>query len=248
MRRLTVTVLCVLVSVGCAGKYVTPGAGVDLSAISDSTIRSAMEAEAAATFPARIAIARVQGPGYRSYSAASYGTGAFSLVTVRDVESDEDIDRLAGLPQVAAVTSLNKMVVSPSLQSTRDLRAGAASLKADMVFVYSLDTDFWIDRKNIGPFSAISLGFAPKNRAYVTTTASAALLDTRTGFVYGLAEGTAREDRSAHSWNKRAAVDEVRRRTESKAFEDLVVRLVELWPDIVAEHTAHDTARLDGAR
>jgi hypothetical protein len=231
-----VVVLCVILAAGCAKRYMTPGAGMDVSSIADARVREAMEAEPAASFPATVAIVRVQGSGYRSYSNASYGYGAFSVVTTRDIESAEDLERLSSLPDVAAMVPLNKLVIPRNLESSSDLRAAAASLKADLLLLYSIDTEFWVDKTNIGPLAAMMLGLAPKNRAYVSTTASAALLDTRTGFVYGLAEGNARDDKMANAWNKRASVEKIRLRIEAQAFHDLVDQLVTLWDEILVEH------------
>lgn len=245
MRHTSAVVLaCLTLLAGCAQRYMTPGEGVDVSAIVDSNVREAMGAKPTASFPATVAVVRVQGSGYRSYSNSGYGWGAFSVVTTRDIESAEDLERLDHLPQVAAMVPLNKLVIPKRLESSSDLRAAAAGLKADILLLYSIDTAFWVDKKNIGPLAAISLGFAPKNRAYVSTTASAALLDTRTGFVYGLAEGSARDDKVANSWNKQASVEKVRLRIEAQAFHDLVEQLVVLWDEIVAEHGKREL--LDG--
>lgn len=238
ISRMVVIVVLLVPLFGCAQKYMTPGAGVDVSSVSDWSIRSAMTAEPAATFPARIALVRVQGSGYRSYSNASFGRGAFSIVTTFDVERPEDFTIIADLPQVATVVRLNKLVFPSELKSARDLRTGAASLKTDMLLMYTIDTDFWVDKTNIGPLAPMTLGFAPKNRAYVTTTASAALLDTRTGFVYGLVEGTAREDRVANSWNTRAKADKARLVTEGEAFRQMIGQVTELWADLLVEHSS----------
>src|SRR5438093_2148477 len=122
MSRKVATIIgfLALLITGCAKRYVTPGAGADLRAITSPDIRSAMEAEAAPVFPARIAVARVEGSGYRSYTTASFGTGQFSVVTARDIERDEDFERLARLPRVTAVTSINKLLLPPQFNSARD--------------------------------------------------------------------------------------------------------------------------------
>lgn len=235
-RPAVIALVFIALFVGCGKKYMTPGAGVDMSMISDRSIRSAMETKPAASFPVTVAIVRVQARGYRSYSNACYGRGQFCIVTTRDIESLEHLARLDNLPQVAAMVPLNRMILPRIVESSKDLRKGAASLKADMVLMYSIDTTFWIDKTNIGPLSAMTLGFAPKNRAYVSSTAAAVILDTRTGFVYGLAEGSARDDKIANSWNKQASVEKARLKTEAQAFDSLVDQLVTLWDEILIEH------------
>src|SRR5262245_13763437 len=132
----------------CATKYVTPGAGANLTAITSPDIAAAMKTEPAASFPARIAIVRVEGAGYRSYSATGYGRGQFSIVTARDVENEEDFAVISKMPQVAAIAFLNKLLLPSDVISTQNRRIAAATLKADILLMYSFDTAFWIDKKN----------------------------------------------------------------------------------------------------
>ena len=49
-------------------------------------------------------MARVQAPDYRSHTVpAGHGGGAYRVITVRDVESEEDLARLGGLINVTGV-------------------------------------------------------------------------------------------------------------------------------------------------
>jgi hypothetical protein len=70
----------------------------------------------------------------------------------------------------------------------------------------------------------------------VSTTASAVLVDVRTGFVYGVAEGTASERQTTNAWNSVNAVDQGRLSTENDAFDELVRELERTWKNIVAGH------------
>lgn len=243
-RSRSLIVMAILTSAvvlsGCAGRYVTPARGISMDSLSkaDLDIRERMTREPSAEFPARIATVRVQDNGYRSYRVEGYGHGEYSVVTTREVEEDKDFERLQKLPMVAAVAPLNRMVIPRELRSDRELRLAAASLKADLLLAYSFDTAYRIDGRDIGPLGLITLGFLPVNEAVVTSTASAALFDVRTGYVYGLAESTAREKQSASAWTTEDAADDARIRAERKAFDNLLDELEKVWKEVVEQHAA----------
>jgi hypothetical protein len=216
---------------GCAKSYVTPGRGISLQAIvsTDADIADRMARTPAARLPATIATVRVQDSGYSSYRTQGYGKGNYCVVTARDVEQDADFDRLEKMPQVAAIVRLNRLVIPEELKSDKELRLAAASLHADVLLAYSFDTIFRLNERPIGPFGVITLGMLPIDEAVVTTTASAALFDVRSGFVYGLAESTAQEKQLASAWTNGDAADEARIRAERKAFSDLLTEVERTW-------------------
>lgn len=221
---------------GCATHYTTPGSGVAMSALIDGDIQERFAREPAASFPARLALVHVQGPGYRSYRSEGYGSGRFSVVTTREVETDQDFTRIGNLPMVAAVATINRLLLPPQLESDKSLRLAAASLKCDLLFCYSFDTRYRIDETDLGPLEIITLGTLPNKTARVTSTASAALFDVRTGFVYGVVEATAREEEIASSWTSREAVDRARVRAERRSFEQLLDEFASMWKTVVEEH------------
>jgi len=128
------------------------------------------------------------------------------------------------------------MLLSGEVNSVKDLRLGAAALKADLLLVYSIDTRFHVESQDIGPLALMSLGFLRNKKAQVTATASAALFDVRTGFVYGVAESTATEEQRATVWSSQGAVETSRLRAESEAFQELLNEYEKLWRGIVREH------------
>lgn len=235
---LTLLVLLPLVINGCHQSYVTPGGPVQLDSFTapDEDIRERLLRQPAAPFPARIAIVRVQGPDYRSYTNDSYGTGNFSVVTTRDVETDEDFERLTRLPMVAGLAPINRLLLPRKLMSEYDLRRAAATVKADLLLIYTFDTQFRLDEKDVGPLRLVSLGMLPTKEAVITTTASAVFCDVRSGFVYGLAEATAKDKGIASEWTTNDAVDRCRRRAEEKAFKALVEEVEKTWKGVVEEH------------
>jgi len=239
MRLVALTLLMCVVAGGCTSlNYTTPRRGIEMTSLAsaDADIEERMMRQPQASFPARMAVVRIQEPKYRSHRVASYGEGNYSVVTVFDMERQEHFTRLENLPQVADVARLNRLVIPRHLETVKELRLAAASLKADVLLVYTVDTIFRVDDHDIGPLGLISLGLLPTKEASVTATASAALFDVRTGYVYALAEATAHEAQIANSWTSRDAIDDSRRRAEAKAFDQLISDFESAWSDVVEEY------------
>ncbi|HEY3517182.1 MAG TPA: hypothetical protein VGL98_09070, partial [Gammaproteobacteria bacterium] len=199
-------------------------------------IGEALAREPAAPFPARLIVARLQAPGYVSYSNRGYGHGSYSVLTARDIETDEDVRRISAMPGVAAVGQLSRVLLPPELNTTRDLRTAAAQLRADVILLYTLDTTFRTDTLRIGPLQTVSLGFFPNKNAHVSTTCAAVFIDVRTGYVYGVAEATATEEQRSGFWNTRDAIDAARVTAERGAFTAALGEIEKTWDAIVAEH------------
>ncbi len=234
MRRIVILLLPVLWIAGCA-TYQTPGAGVSIGDLSRSSpdIAEVMLREPAANFPARIATIRVQAAGYDSGKTSCYGQGAFCVVTARDLEEDQDYERLSRLAGVADIGRITRLLVPASVSGMEDLRSAAAGLKADIILLYSVDTRFIVEGQSLGPLSVVSLGMIPNKRAHVTSTASAALVDVRSGFIYGVAESTASDDQRATVWSTHQTIERARLGTERQAFQELIGEVEALWVGIV---------------
>jgi hypothetical protein len=229
---------------GCGMKYVTPGAGAklpalaetDLSQLTDADIQKILDRRPVSPFPAIMGYVRLQSPGYRSYSFASYGRGRYSVVPTRDIEADEDFQRLGDLPMMGDVVPLGRALIPQKLDSHKQLRLSAAQLHADLLLVYTLDTAFRVKDHDIGPLGVITLGFLPNHEARITTTASAVLFDVRTAYVYGLVEATEYEEQMASAWTADEAVEEARKRAERRAFEKMLDEFTLTWKGTVEEY------------
>ena len=240
IRRLATTAALFLAT-GCASSYTPPGAGADLSnlgvtpevqkANTPTDIAANFDRKPLARFPASIAVARIQAPQYRSNTAQSFGGGAYSVVLTRDVEPEDAVKRLSKLPQIHGVAPVGRLILPTHFRSDKELRQAAATLQCDMVLVYTLDTSFH-DRDVAKPISVITLGLSPTQVTNVTTTASAVLLDTRNGFVYGVAEASARKSGVASAWTTESALDGDRRKTEAEAFEKLTGEIETMWQGV----------------
>ncbi len=224
--------------------YVTPNVGVNLDAIdiNDYGIRDSFEAQPAAPFPAVIAVTRIQQSGSIAYGNPSHGTGKYSVITSRDIENASDYARITALPQVAGIATLNRLLTPENLKSVKSLREAAASLHADMLLLYTIDSSYRIRGWDLGPLEFFTLGIIPNKKASVTTTASTVLYDVRTGFIYGEAEATYSAGQISTVWNVDQAVDNVRQKTERIAFTKLVDNFCKFWPDVVAKHAGQPNA------
>ncbi len=235
-------------SAGCA-RYVTPGRGVDLKAMglapamqTDGQIREVLKRQPLARFATSLAVVRIQAPDYCSYTLRGWGHGRYSIVTARDVETDAQFASLEKMPQVKGLARVNRLLFGSSeLSSDVELRAAAASLHADVLLIYTLDTTFYTE-DSVVPLTVITLGLSPNRQAHAITTASAAFVGTHNGYVYGIAEATSRNDRIASAWTDGQAIDAARRRTEAEAFDKLVGELRQVWKDILRQYGADQSA------
>jgi hypothetical protein len=203
--------------------------------LTDSSVQAGFERKPLAKFPAAVAVARIQESGYHSLTADGYGRGAYSVVTTRDVETPEQMARLEKLPMLQGIAPINRLMLPPELKSDLELRRAAASLQADLLLVYTFDTAFHTN-DFAEPLTLISLGFAPNKQTHVVTTASAVLMDTRNGYVYGVAEATQRRDGLTNAWGSDNALDRARRRTETEAFDKLVGELEKTWQGVIKRY------------
>jgi hypothetical protein len=246
MKRATIVLVLLSLLAGCAS-YATPGRGADFAKMgvtpvaqaagADPSIRDAFDKKPLAMFPTGIAVVRVQAPGYRSRTAQGWGYGRYCVVTTRDVEQPGQIEGLAKLPMVRGIAPLNRLLLSGDFNTDEPLRRAAAQLQADVLLIYTLDTTFVTEDK-LRPLSVITLGLSPNQQVRLTTTASAVLLDTRNGYVYGVAEATERKDRLTSAWQNDVAIDETRRATESAAFGKLVGELETTWKGVVKNYAS----------
>lgn len=230
---------------GCQSvKYTTPGGPADFRALglspaeaeslTDYDIGQRLARKPAASFPAAIALVRVQGEGYRSYTSRGRGSGPYSIITTRDAESDTDVLRLSQMPNTRGIGAVNRLIVPAETKDLKDLRLIGADLQADIILVYTFDTEFGSTETTIPALGVLTLGLFPNERARVTSTASAAFVDTRTGYLYGLAEATVEDTRITNAWGNNDAVDKSRREAERGAFAKLVPEIERLWADISA--------------
>ena len=231
---LIVTVSVALLS-GCS-TYIPPSGRAELGAISSSSMKESFAARPAAVFPASIAAVRVQAPRYQSYrtrlEGGVHGSGRYSIITVKEVEEEADLQRVTNLPEVGGLVTISTLLLPQKLESDQELREAAARLKADMLLLYTFNTSF---HKNDASkaLNVVTLGLSPTRRIFVRVAASALLMDTRTGFIYAAFEANEKSDAVTNAWETEETADRARRSAEKAAFKSLVNELEKHWPQVV---------------
>ena len=240
MARILAILLILIFISSCASSYVTPGGYVNLSKVQDTEIKETYELKPTANFPAYIAFTRIQESGYSSYSNRGYGSGSFSVITNREVESDSDIERIQNLDNVAGITPLSKVIIPADITGLRDIRLAAAKLHADILMVYTFDTTFKIGPKKFQTSDIISLGLLDNKEVKVFSTASVAFYDAKTGYLYGLAEATETKSQISDLWDSSSTVDKLRKDAEKEAFTSLVPQIERTWEVIVKRYSGNN--------
>ena len=227
--------LALLSLAGCS-TYIPPGAKADLQSFAPPSIQAGFATKPSNPFPASIAAVRIQDSGYSNYNlrryGGQYGAGGYTVIMTREVEDQAEFDHIAALPQVAGLVSLNRLLLPEKLENDRQIREAASRLQADLVFVYTFNTAFF-DTDATKPLTVITLGLSPTRKITAVTTVSALLMDTRTGYIYSAYEITERAETIASSWSSGDSADEVRRKTEKKAFGKLIDELATSWPKLL---------------
>ena len=247
LRLIVISTIALLT--GCA-TYATPGRGAQMDLFgaetadkthaqaqgTDPGIATVLDKKPLASFPASLALVRVQAPGYVSYTTRGWGGGQYTIVTTRDVEKQQDVARINALPQVRGVAPLNRLVIPSVLNSDYELRAAAARMHADILVLYTIDTVFH-ETDRTTPVTVITLGATNNKRLRIMSTASAALLDTRSGYVYGLAEASEEHEELQNAYKTDEEIDRIRRDVEGTAFTKLIGETESTWKMVLAEHS-----------
>ena len=104
----------------------------------------------------------------------------------------------------------------------------AAKLQTDAILLYTLATEF-SDNEVIAPLTTLSLGLAPNKRYKIHAVASAVLMDTKTGYIYGaLEEGDARAGLTI-GWGSSQAIEAGRKKAERAAYDKLLASFGPFW-------------------
>jgi len=226
--------------VSCKATYVTPGGPVQISELADTDISKILSNKPASEFPVNIAIARIQSPEYSNYRYHRIYNqrpqDKFSMILTRDASEEESFQQLAKMDGIKQMSPFNRLLLPYDYSSVKDLRLAAAKMRAQMLLVYTYDTQFVVDTKNYGPQNLISLGYLKNKEVKVVTTASVALFDVQTEYLYGLAEATSQETKKANAWKKLDEVDNLRTETEKKAFQELVGEIEKMWKGVQEEY------------
>lgn len=226
---LAATVAAALFLSGCSSYVNSPAVARALKekreAFSDPILAHAFNAKPAIRFPATIALAancRDTRDHLRAISA--HGT----------------IDTWSSLPQLARVAIISPLLTEGN-RSGNDpkadlrLREAAAKLHADAVLILATETQA-TDGKIIAPLTELSLGLLPNKRYELISTALAALVDTRTGYIYGTIEKSRSRSGLTMAWGSDDVIRHARAKVEREAMEKLLADFPAFWRGVVETH------------
>ncbi|MFA5940452.1 MAG: hypothetical protein WC809_13930 [Sinimarinibacterium sp.] len=216
---------------GCAS-YATPGGPAPLATMNAADAEAVAAARPTLSFPVSINLVRIQAADYESFSAERLAGGSFSVVAPAELAAPQALRAVAQWPLVSAVEVLRPALLPARLESLDDLRLAAAKNLADVLIVYTVDTRFESGGVGLAPRAELSLGKSPSPNAAVASTASALLIDVRTGYRYGMAQANARVDDLADAWMSAAALDRTRVDTERQAVIALLSEAQKIWNGI----------------
>jgi hypothetical protein len=207
---------------GCSTHWITPGAGSDLARLGTANLAVAFGRKPTALFPSFMTVVRIQAPGY----GGAGGSRRFVVLEPEDddVARDEDLRTMAGWEEIGRVERMHAGGLSEDIDSLDALRATLDD-DTDLLFVHSMDTrlDRLDDHEDALPAGA-PFSFGPLSAAEleIAATASALIVDVRTGFVYGFSRFTSRRASSTRSWKNVEALEAARREIEREAFEGVL--------------------------
>lgn len=226
--------LCLLLLplTGC-GSYAIPGPGADFSQLLGESEFSTQR-QPQASFPANLTLLRLQGQDYSSYTYHHRNTGRFTPVTIHEFDPQPYINKLKSLPMVNSVSTMNRLLI-PKCNNEKDARVAAARLQADMLILYTIDTQFFID-DGYKPLSVVSLGLLPTQNARVHSVASALIMDTRSGYIYGTAEASSKSEKKTSGWTSEDDVDRTRLETEKQALDRLMGQVPIAWNELLVKY------------
>lgn len=197
---------------------------------SDPLIARAYNAKPAMKFPAKIAIAPVD---------------EASRTQLRNMDAAGALEKLQSLPNISALMPLSTMLIgdnpeSPDQkkawnQSDLRLREAAARLHADAVLFLKVDTHL-TDGEIFAPLTIASLGLFPNHHAKVMATTLGALVDTRTGYVYGTFERSAARSGIYSTTLDSNSRDRIGERAELEATKKAMAEFPRFWDGVVQAH------------
>ena len=174
--------------------------------------------------PAHLAIARVQGSEYSAESRPSV-----DLISIRDRESQEDLERLAAMPHVRQISLLSDLHMASGNVTSEDLLAAARTLGADALLVYTLQSTATREDKDISILGPVFLGLLPNQKIEATSSAIGVMLDVSTGFPLMTLEASESKKHFANHWRADSAGEGVERKAQRLALTRLINSLDRQW-------------------
>jgi len=230
------------VTLGCAAPYKgltkpTPnlgGVSGDLQSLSDAAIETYLKADMRPAFPTILAVAKVT--DVREWTRDGWTSSA----RVEGIWGTEGQGWRAlaesGSPTatlIEQVQTLSGLLVRPPA-TLKALRDGAAQLHAPLLLVYTQADDAQEGYNDAGMlyWTIIGLFCVPGHTVGHYTACQAVLVDTRTGFVLGTAEGEAHHEEVCLPGAVSIAADRTRTKSQSAAVQALQANVRQLLLDL----------------
>jgi hypothetical protein len=222
---------------GCASYVNSPRArdysAARAEAFSHPIIARAFNAKPAIRFPATIGLA---------------AQDAATQQQLRALDAEGALDALKSLPKLAGTVNVNSLMFSDgsgeysvggksqAIWNKSDvlLREAAARLHTDAVLIMKIETHT-SDGEIFAPLTTLSLGLFPNDHRHIVATALAALVDTRTGYVYGVLERSAGRSCLTMSWDD-TSKDRAMRRAQHDAMAKMFREIPAFWRGVLAKH------------
>jgi hypothetical protein len=230
--KTSVTLIFATVSLfsGCSSYVNSPAARSAVAekkqAFSHALISRAYNAKPTMRFPATIAIAPQSGEAVMHLRA---------LDALGRLESLKTLPDLRGLPMVSGLVSNRAPIDDSATESDLRLREAAARLHADAVLLISVETNA-TNGEVFAPLTTATLGLFPNNRYEIIATGLAALVDTRTGFVYGTMEKSAAKSGLLMVAGSGDALERRKQLAQREAVEKLLREFPDFWRGVVSAH------------
>ena len=226
---LIASLFAALLASGCTSYVNSPAVARSLkekrAAFSDPLIAQASNAKPAMRFPSTIAIA-ANDRDVREH--------------LRALSAHGTLDSLNSLPQLARTVIVSPVLVGETDREHRitadlRLREAAAKLHADAVLIVANESQL-TDGRIIAPLTELSLGLLPNKRYELISTAFAALVDTRTGYVYGTDEKSRARSGITMAWGSDDVIHRARAKVEREALEKLFADFPAFWRGVADTH------------
>ena len=195
-------------------------------AFSHTLIARAYNAKPTISFPATIAVAP---------------QGECAVMHLRALDALGKLDPLKKLPDLRGLPIVSDIIESdvghPDVTKIADLRLreAAVRLHADAVLILSVETNA-TDGQMFAPLTIATLGLFPNNRYEIIATGLAALVDTRTGYVYGTIEKSAAKTGVVMVAGSSESLERRKQQAQRDAMEKLLREIPHFWQGVVATH------------
>lgn len=227
---LTLAIAVTVFTSGCASYVNSPKARAALAgkreAFSHALISRAYDAKPTMRFPAAVAVAP---------------QGREAVMQLRALDALGKLDPLKTLPDLRGLPLVSGLVENGSAHADATnvadlrLREAAARLHADAVLLITVETNA-TDGQIFAPLTVATLGLFPNKRYEIVATSLAALIDTRTGYVYGTLEKSAAKSGIVMVAGSDESLSRRTQQAQREAMEKLVDAFPEFWKGVVSAH------------